>query len=309
MTVSRIQTPIDNEIHEMPADSFDGATVRRVSMIASVGAAVLFGLAIRSTIRGAHGGFSFGFWIGAVLLAGVAATGLRGLTVLVPGEAVVILRFGLYAGTLRTAGLHWVKPWTSRRRVSIRIRTHQTAALKVNDNDAVPIEIAMALSWQVSDTAKALFAVEDFEMFVRSQSERALRQIAAEHCYEVIAIGVLSTSTSTTSISAKLLSEIATRFEPAGITVVDCQIVRLAYAPEVAQAMLRRQQAAAIVSARQHIVEGAVGMVELALKNLSNRHVVDLDEERKATMVSNLLVVLCSDHPTQPMVNAGSLYL
>jgi regulator of protease activity HflC (stomatin/prohibitin superfamily) len=181
--------------------------------------------------------------------------------------------------------------------------------LKVNDNDAVPIEIAMALSWQVSDTAKALFAVEDFEMFVRSQSERALRQIAAEHCYEAIAIDVLSTSTSTTSISAKLLSEIATRFEPAGITVVDCQIVRLAYAPEVAQAMLRRQQAAAIVSARQHIVEGAVGMVELALKNLSNRHVVDLDEERKATMVSNLLVVLCSDHPTQPMVNAGSLYL
>ncbi len=309
MTPARIETSTAPEIFEVPAHSIDGAFVRRVSYIAWMGAAILFGVAIRSALRGAHSASSVGFWIGAVLLAGVGASGLRGLTLLAPGEAVVMLEFGRYAGTLRPSGQHWVKPWTSRRRVPVRIRTHETAVLKVNDNDAVPVEIAMAVSWQVSDTAKALFAVEDFVEYVKSQSERALRQVAAVHCYEEIAIDVLSTGTRTTSVADKLFSEVANRFEPAGITVIDCQIVRIAYAPEIAQAMLRRQQAAAIVAARQHIVEGAVGMVELALKNLGDRHVVDLDEERKATMVSNLLVVLCSDHPAQPMVNAGSLYL
>lgn len=309
MSPARTRPSTDQELCEVPVLPLDGATIRRVSLIAYVGAAILLGFAIRGAVRGTSGGSPLGFWIGAILLIGVGSTGLRGLTLIAPGEAVVVLQFGRYAGTLRISGQYWLRPWTSRRRVSIRIRTHETAVLKVNDNDAVPIEIAMAVSWQVSDTAKALFAVEDFEAFVKSQSERALRQIAQDHCYEEVALGSTSPSTSTTSVTAELFSEVANRFEPAGVTVVDCQIVRIAYASEIAQAMLRRQQAAAIVSARQHIVEGAVGMVELALKNLGDRHVVDLDEERKATMVSNLLVVLCSDHPTQPMVNAGSLYL
>jgi regulator of protease activity HflC (stomatin/prohibitin superfamily) len=167
----------------------------------------------------------------------------------------------------------------------------------------------MAVSWQVNDTAKALFAVEDYQAYVRSQCERALRQVASGHRYEPEGEGDKSLSASATTISGELLAEVARRVEPAGIAVVECQIVRIAYAPEIAQAMLRRQQAAAVIAARQHIVEGAVGMVELALQRLGDRHVVDLDEERKATMVSNLMVVLCSDHPTQPMVNAGSLYL
>jgi regulator of protease activity HflC (stomatin/prohibitin superfamily) len=195
------------------------------------------------------------------------------------------------------------------RTVSTRVRTHETAVLKVNDTDGVPIEIAMAVSWRVSDTAKALFAVEDYERYMRSQCERALRQVAADHPYEPDGEGGKSLSTSAATISDELLSEVAGRVEPAGIAVMECQIVRIAYAPEIAQAMLRRQQAAAVVAARLHIVEGAVGMVELALERLGDRHVVDLDEERKASMVSNLMVVLCSDHPTQPMVNAGSLYL
>jgi regulator of protease activity HflC (stomatin/prohibitin superfamily) len=242
-------------------------------------------------------------------LAVAAAGGLRGLTRLGPGEAVVVQLFGRYLGTVREPGQWWVNPQAKRRKVSTRVRTHETAVLKVNDTEGVPIEIAMAVSWQVNDTAKALFAVEDYQAYVRSQCERALRQVAADYPYEPDGEGGKSLSTSAAMISDELLAEVAGRVEPAGIAVVECQLVRIAYAAEIAQAMLRRQQAAAVVAARQHIVEGAVGMVELALQRLGDRHVVDLDEERKATMVSNLMVVLCSDHPTQPMVNAGSLYL
>jgi regulator of protease activity HflC (stomatin/prohibitin superfamily) len=296
------------EIRETPVYAFGGGAVLRVGLIAYVAAAILVGFAIRATVHGGGGG-RIGFWIGGAIFVGIGTAGLRGLTRLAPGEAVVVQLFGRYVGTLRTPGLRWLHPWTKRRMVSIRIRTHETAVLKVNDADGVPIEIAMAVSWRVDDTAKALFAVEDFEGYVRSQSERALRQVAADHRYEPDGDGAPSLSTSAATIGDELSADVASRVEPAGITVVDCQIVRIAYAPEVAHAMLRRQQAAAIVAARLHIVEGAVGMVELALQHLGDRHVVDLDEERKATMVSNLLVVLCSDHPTQPMVNAGSLYL
>ena len=217
--------------------------------------------------------------------------------------------FGRYVGTLREPGQWWVYPVANRLKVSTRLRTHETAVLKVNDTNGVPIEIAMAVSWRVSDTARALFAVEDYERYVSSQCERALRQVAAAHPYEPDGEGGNSLSTGAATINDQLLTEVAGRVEAVGIAVVECQIVRIAYAPEIAQAMLRRQQAAAIVAARVHIVEGAVSMVELALQRLGDRHVVDLDEERKASMVSNLMVVLCSDHPTQPMVNAGSLYL
>lgn len=285
-----------------------GARLLPVSLAAAIGAAVLLGFAVRSAADGGRGGH-VGFWIGAALLAIAAMGGLRGLTRLGPGEAVVVQLFGRYLGTLRQPGQWWVNPSAKRRKVSTRVHTHETALLKVNDTEGVPIEIAMAVSWRVKDAAKALFAVEDYEAYVRSQCERALRRVASGHRYEPEGGGDKSLSTSAAMISAELLAEVGHRVEPAGVSVVDCQLVRIAYAPEIAQAMLRRQQAAAVIAARQHIVEGAVGMVELALQRLGDRHVVDLDEERKATMVSNLMVVLCSDHPTQPMVNAGSLYL
>jgi hypothetical protein len=299
----------DEDIRETPLHAVGGGLVLRVVVIAVIGAAVLLGLAIRTAVHGTGGGAHVGLWIGAVVLAVAAGSGIRGLTRLAPGEAVVVQLFGLYAGTLREPGQWWVYPVAKCRKVSTRVRTHETAVLKVNDTDGVPIEIAMAVSWRVSDTAKALFAVEDYERYMGSQCDRALRQVAADHPYEPEGEGGKSLSTSAATISDELLDEVAGRGEAAGIAVVECQIVRIAYAPEIAQAMLRRQQAAAIVAARFHIVEGAVGMVELALQRLGDRHVVDLDEERKASMVSNLMVVLCSDHPTQPMVNAGSLYL
>jgi regulator of protease activity HflC (stomatin/prohibitin superfamily) len=299
----------NEEIRERPLNALGGGLVLRVAVIAVIGAVVLLGLAIRTAAHGGHGGASLGLWIGVGVLAAAAGASLRGLTRLAPGEAVVVQIFGRYVGTLRKPGQWWVYPVANRLKVSTRLRTHETAVLKVNDTNGVPIEIAMAVSWRVSDTARALFAVEDYERYVRSQCERALRQVAAAHPYEPDGERGNSLSTSAATISDQLLTEVAGRIEPVGIAVVECQIVRIAYAPEIAQAMLRRQQAAAIVAARVHIVEGAVGMVELALQRLGDRHVVDLDEERKASMVSNLMVVLCSDHPTQPMVNAGSLYL
>lgn len=307
MTPGNAQPSRHQEVRETPMYAIAGGRLLRVGLAAAVGAAILLGFAIRTETHG--GGARFGFWIGAVLLALAAAGGLSGLTRLGPGEAVVVQLFGRYLGTVREPGQWWVNPSAKRRKVSTRVRTHETAVLKVNDTEGVPIEIAMAVSWQVNDTAKALFAVEDYQAYVRSQCERALRQVAADYPYEPDGEGGKSLSTSAAMISEELLAEVAGRVEAAGIAVVECQIVRIAYAAEIAQAMLRRQQAAAVVAARRHIVEGAVGMVELALQRLGDRHVVDLDEERKATMVSNLMVVLCSDHPTQPMVNAGSLYL
>jgi len=309
VTPGNAQPSRHQEVRETPMHAIAGGRLLRFSPVAAVGAAILLGFAIRTEVHGGGGGGRFGLWIGAALLAIAAAGGISGLTRLGPGEAVVVQLFGRYVGTLREPGQWWVYPSAKRRKVSTRVRTHETAVLKVNDTEGAPIEIAMAVSWQVNDTAKALFAVEDYEAYVRSQCERALRQVASAHRYEPDGEGGKSLSTSAATISDELLAEVAGRVEFAGITVVECQIVRIAYAAEIAQAMLRRQQAAAVVAARQHIVEGAVGMVELALQRLGDRHVVDLDEERKATMVSNLMVVLCSDHPTQPMVNAGSLYL
>ena len=190
-----------------------------------------------------------------------------------------------------------------------QIRTHHTVVVKVNDAAGVPVEVAMALNWRVRDAAQALFAVDAFVEYVTNQCQMALRHVVAGHHYEPQREGDRSLSSSGPEIAEELSRQIAHRVEPAGITVIDSQLVHIAYAAEIAQAMLRRQQAAAIVAARHQIIEGAVGMVELALQRLERENVVDLDEERKATMVSNLLVVLCSDHPTQPMVNTGSLYL
>jgi regulator of protease activity HflC (stomatin/prohibitin superfamily) len=226
----------------------------------------------------------------------------------VAGEARVIQLFGRYRGTVRTPGLHWVNPFARRRKVSVRIRNHETAQAKVNDADGNPIEIAAVVVWQVKDTAQALYAVDDFIKFVAIQTETAVRHTASSYPYTSGADGGLSLRDNADEITQRLSDEIAVRVRPAGVTIVESRLTRLSYAPEIAQAMLRQQQANAVVGARTRIVEGAVGMVQLALRRLQEEDVVELDEERKAAMVSNLLVVLCSEQATQQVVNTGSLY-
>nr|WP_246213777.1 SPFH domain-containing protein [Kitasatospora viridis] len=250
---------------------------------------------------------------GVMIAAGpvMAVGGLllwAGLTVVSPGQARVVQLFGRYRGTIRADGMTWVNPFTSRRRISTRIRNHETETAKVNDADGNPIQMAAVVVWQVEDTAKAVFEVDDFVEFVAIQTETAVRHIANSYPYDAHQPGQLSLRDSADEITGRLSEEIATRVAAAGVKVVESRITQLAYAPEVAQVMLQRQQAGAVVAARRLIVEGAVGMVEEALDRLAERDVVELDEERKAAMVSNLLVVLCGDRGTQPVVNTGSLY-
>ncbi|MFC4909869.1 SPFH domain-containing protein [Actinomadura gamaensis] len=239
-----------------------------------------------------------------VLLAGLAVA--AGLTAVAPGEARVLQLLGRYSGTVRTDGLRWVNPITARRRVSTRIRNHETGHAKVNDLDGNPIDISAVVVWQVEDTARAVFEVDDFVEFVAFQTEAAVRHIAGSFPYD--AADRTSLRENADEITAQLSEEIALRVASAGVRIVESRITRLAYAPEIAQAMLRRQQAGAVVAARQKIVDGAVGMVQQALTKLDEEQVVELDEERKAAMVSNLLVVLCADRDAQPIVNTGSLY-
>jgi len=247
-----------------------------------------------------------------IVLAGLLAVAnqlaLRGLTPVVAGEARVIQLFGSYRGTIREAGLHWVNPFTRRRRVSVRIRNHESAIAKVNDADGNPIEIAAVVVWQVQDTAQALYAVDAFPKFVAIQTETAVRHIASSYPYTSPVDGPLSLRDNADEITERLSAEIADRVRPAGVRIIESRLTRLSYAPEIAQAMLRQQQASAVVGARTRIVEGAVGMVQLALQRLQDEDVVELDEERKAAMVSNLLVVLCSEQATQQVINTGSLY-
>jgi regulator of protease activity HflC (stomatin/prohibitin superfamily) len=244
----------------------------------------------------------------AVLPGLAAALALVGLTGVSPGQARVVTLFGQYVGTMRTTGLRWVNPFTSRRSVSTRVVSLETATLKVNDADGNPVEIAAVVVWQVRDTAKAVYAVDDFTEFVAVQAETAVRHIATGYAYDARTEGQISLRHNADEITARMSQEIGERVALAGIHVVESRITRLSYAPEIAQAMLRRQQADAVVAARQRLVQGAVGMVRGALDALAEEDIVELDEERKATMVSNLLVVLCSEQATQPVVNAGTLY-
>ena len=244
----------------------------------------------------------------AVGLFVLGSGGLAGLTAIKPGEVRVIQLFGGYRGTVRTTGLRWVNPFTVRRRISVRIRNKETPTVKVNDSDGNPIEIAAVVVWQVRDSARATYGVEDFVAFVDTQSETALRHVANGHPYDNAGSDVLSLRDHTDEVAGQLAAEIATRVRPAGVDIIEARITRLSYAPEIAQVMLQRQQAGAVIAARSRIVEGAVGMVQMALSRLSEEGIVELDEERKAAMVSNLLVVLCGDRGTQPIVNAGSLY-
>jgi regulator of protease activity HflC (stomatin/prohibitin superfamily) len=231
-----------------------------------------------------------------------------GLFVVNPNEAQVITLFGNYAGSARDAGFWWVNPFSVRRRVSLRVRNFESAKLKVNDHDGNPIEIAAVVVWRVVETAEAIFEVDDYSNFLHVQSESAVRNLATSHPYDAHVEGQMSLRGNASEIAELLKREIQARLERAGVQVIEARISHLAYAPEIASAMLQRQQASAIVAARTKIVEGAVGMVEMALAELSKKQVVVLDDERKAAMVSNLLVVLCSDRHTQPVVNTGTLY-
>jgi len=231
-----------------------------------------------------------------------------GLTIVAPREARVVQFLGAYTGTVREPGLRYVNPFTTRQKVSTRIRNHETTVSKVNDADGNPIEIAAVVVWQVEDTARAVFEVDDFVQFVTVQAETAVRSIATSYPYDARSDDQLSLRDSAEEISEKLSQEVAARVAAAGVLIVESRITHLAYAKEIAQAMLQRQQASAVVAARHQIVEGAVGMVEMALERLEQRAVVELDDERRAAMVSNLLVVLCGTQATQPVVNTGTLY-
>lgn len=231
-----------------------------------------------------------------------------GLFLVNPNEAKVLQLFGRYVGTVREPGLKYANPFFTKKKVSVKVRNFETGKLKVNDQDSNPVEIGCVVVWRVVDTAEALFEVDDYSQYVHVQSESALRGLATNYPYDAHVEGTLSLSANAAEISERLQTEIQERLAKAGVQVLESRISHLAYAPEIASAMLQRQQASAVIAARAKIVAGAVGMVELALEDLSKKHIIELDEDRKAQMVSNLLVVLCSDRNPQPIVNAGSIY-
>ncbi|MFH9663125.1 SPFH domain-containing protein [Streptomyces sp. NPDC017248] len=291
-------------VREFPAHSIGGGLALLLGLLGLGGAAALFAAAGAVSSSGVRGGCVAAGVV--VLLA--ALIGLRGLNTVAPGEARVVQLFGRYRGTIRQDGLRWVNPFTSRTRVSTRVRNHETAVLKVNDAYGNPIELAAVVVWRVRDTAQATFEVDDFTEFVATQTETAVRHIAIEYPYDAHDEDGLSLRGNAEEITEKLAVELQARVEAAGVQVVESRFTHLAYAPEIASAMLQRQQAGAVVAARRQIVDGAVGMVQAALDRIAEADIVELDEERKAAMVSNLLVVLCADRAPQPVLNTGTLY-
>ena len=290
-------------LEEHPAWSLPGVPM------AFGGILVIFG-GVAVVWRASHltGGASTGLvWLAVIMFAGGALV-LAGLVPVAPGHARVIQLFGRYCGTIRDSGLKWVNPFTQRLVLSTRIRNQESAQLKVNDSDGNPIEIAAVVVWQVRDTANAKYSVDDVAKFVTTQMETAVRHIASSYPYDSRGTGNLSLRDNADEITQRLSAELTQRVLAAGVQIIESRLTRLSYAPEIAQTMLRQQQANAVVGARARIVEGAVGMVRLALERLEQEGVVELDEERKAAMVSNLLVVLCSEQATQQVVNTGSLY-
>jgi len=233
---------------------------------------------------------------------------LTGLFMVNPNEGRVLQLFGKYVGTAREEGLRWANPFYTKKRISLRVRNFETSRMKVNDTDGNPVEIASIVVWKVIDTAEACFHVDNYEKFVEVQSESAVRNMATNYPYDSHQDHVVSLRGNTAQISENLKKEVQDRLEQAGVQVIEARISHLAYAPEIAEVMLRRQQAGAIIAARVQIVDGAVGMVQMALKRLSEEKIIELDEERKAQMVSNLLVVLCGDRGAQPVLNAGSIH-
>ncbi len=301
--------PAESDVHaspvivERPASRLSGITILALGIATLIAGIVVLWLAAKHT-AGVTTALN---WAGAALLI-IGSLELAGLTPIAPGKARVVQLFGRYRGTIRESGLQWVNPFTRRIAVSTRIRNLESAQAKVNDADGNPIEIAAVVVWEVRDTAKAVYAVDDFTKFVAIQTETAVRHIASSYPYDNRGSGALSLRDNADEITHRLSAELGDRVQSAGVHVIETRLTRLSYAPEIAQAMLRQQQASAVVGARQRIVEGAVGMVKLALERLQDEGVVELDEERKAAMVSNLLVVLCSEQATQQVVNTGSLY-
>jgi hypothetical protein len=287
-----------------------GAWYRPGPLVLIVNLVLLAGAAVAFWQGAIHAGALKGVLIVVgILLALVVGFALRGLTIVAPGRARVVQLFGNYKGTIREPGMQWVNPFSDRIPISTRIRNMETAQAKVNDADGNPIEIAAVVVWQVKDTAQATYSVDDYLEFVAIQAETAVRHIASSYPYDARGVeGVMSLRENADEITQKLSAELAIRVQAAGVEVIETRLTRLSYAAEIAGAMLRQQQASAVVGARTTIVAGAVGMVKLALQRLDEEGVVELDEERKAAMVSNLLVVLCSEQATQQVVNTGSLY-
>ena len=246
--------------------------------------------------------------VGLSLLALVSFALFFGFFIVNPNEAQVLQLFGAYAGTVKSSGFGWANPLFTKRRISQRVRNFESQKLKVNDNEGNPIEIAAVVVWRVVETAEACFEVDDYEHYVKVQSEAALRNMTTHYPYDAHQDDVMSLRGNTADVAQQLKVEVQDRLSRAGVEVIEARISHLAYAQEIAAAMLQRQQAGAIIAARQRIVEGAVGMVEMALEMLSRREIVELDNERKAAMVSNLLVVLCGERGTQPIINTGSIY-
>lgn len=292
-----------------------------VALLVVIAVAIFGGWQISSTIQGLIGvlgrslklgDFSdlaeLGAWLGAILIA-VVIPSISGFFPVEPNQAVVLVFFGSYVGTVREAGFWWANPFASKRKVSLRVRNFNSKQLKVNDAQGSPIEIAAVVVWQVVDSAKSRFSVDDYEEFIAIQSETAIRALANRYPYDAPdESSIPSLRGIPDEVARELQKEVQARLEVAGVEVIETRLSHLAYAPEIAQAMLRRQQARAIIDARRQIVEGAVGMVDEALKRLSERQIIELDEERKAAMINNLLVVLTSEQNTQPVINTGSLY-
>lgn len=290
-----------NASRERPATTFNGYLIFILSIIVFLCGIGLI-IALANDVIGLIG-VPF-----AVLLMAGAAFGFGGFYMIQPNQAAAIMLFGSYRGTDRKDGLRWIWPWMSRSKISVRSNNIISEKLKVNDLRGNPIEIAAQVVWRVVDTAQALFDVDDYKAFVLAQIEAAVRAIGSRYPYDDIEHQEVTLRGNHDQIGEELRIELIERLKVAGITVDECGLTHLAYAPEIAQAMLRRQQADAVISARARIVAGAVGMVEMALGELSEKGVVELDDERRAAMVSNLMVVLCSERDTQPVVNAGSLY-
>ncbi|MFJ9027832.1 SPFH domain-containing protein [Streptomyces sp. NPDC102274] len=291
-------------VREIPAHSIGGGRALLFGLLGLIAGVLL--IVLGATV-GSAGLKAALIVIGA--LVGIAAfVAMCGLNMVAPGEARVVQLFGRYRGTIRTDGLRWVNPLTSRTKISTRVRNHETAVLKVNDAYGNPIELAAVVVWKVEDTAQAMFEVDDFPEFVSTQTEAAVRHIAIEYPYDAHEESGLSLRGNAEEITEKLAVELHARVEAAGVHIIESRFTHLAYAPEIASAMLQRQQAGAVVAARRLIVDGAVGMVEAALTRLTEQDIVELDSERKAAMVSNLLVVLCGDRAAQPVVNTGTLY-
>lgn len=294
-----------------PTVAKSGASIPEIALTPPPGLPILFGglggILIGVLLFVAGAASSTGILIGlAILIFALSIFAMTGLYIVNPNEAKVLQLFGTYKGTTREPGLRWVNPFYSKRGVSLRVRNFESERLKVNDHSGNPIEIAAVVVWKVVDTAEAIFHVDNYDNFVHIQSEAALRNLAMHYPYDAHAEGEIALRSHTTETSERLKEEIQERLAQAGVEVIEARISHLAYAPEIAHAMLQRQQAAAVIAARQKIVEGAVGMVEMALEMLSHQKIVELDNDKKAAMVSNLLVVLCSDRGTQPVVGAGS---